>query len=1109
MVRNARQSMLVAAVCAWTWAAPHACAQLVLVQTTTMTAAREAARVYTQAVELTIPAPPTLPQLLPGEALAGSCLITSDGDTLITSTFTAGGASRAAQSFLSISRTIPLALQPQDSLILGNSGLMQLHALVEDPATGAKTLVTFGSSGSHGERGPWQLRARAILSEPVLAFAPQDAGWLLPGEPVACAALPGRPVVAVLCRAPDGGGVLHVRDVTRGEIVVEALMLPGAARAQEPVGLAASQDGRQLYALSSGYSSNGGAARTSTLQVISGHLFDVASNEVELPGDASGENAPLHPAEAGSCWVTTRSRSEGFAYAVLIQTSEASAKKAAEYSFGDAGQGLLLAVAEDGSSVAIAANNRLGIWPNGSPGGKSLSFDSKILALEWMYGQVLAGEAGRLHIVDRATGGISRTDQFQTGFVTAITPVYKLGAVPGDRDRDGLGPADEVGLGTAVGVADTDMDGLTDGIDMEPMVPSPHLVAPPIIDFRGEGIGRELRAIRLESPHGDASAWGLSFDSALTPWLRVYPRSGKLPGWFLVGIDPARYRSSDASWASIAVSLSGTHPGASASGSPRTIAVRVLPPGRSPRCILWLLDERAPQSTLRVDSDAWQLKGLADLLAQQPYRFSHRVETRPVSELPRDVSIVVLTAAAASRGLATRQALLDFVAEGGSLLFLGNHLSEEGPRPLARWLNPIGVELDNETVLNGAFEAKGSNSPVRYWERFRLNGGMRMRVADARAIMVPDPAGEGLAAFAAGAYGNGRIALLAAATPIESSALQTMSNRRFAGDLFTWLAEAGLGFDDLDADGLPDDVEDKNSNGVVDPGETDRLNPDSDGDGIPDSKEDRTRNGIVDPGETSPLNPDSDGDGIFDGADPGPLPNVDAPHIDFLEPSSAPAEGGTRVLLNGRNFSPSSRVFFGDRAAPRVNFEDVDALLVETPPSVDEKEGTVDVRVENTIDGQSGVLLGGFAYTPRSLVELSIKNVSASASQYLGVVSLHVDAKPESAVGLVIAKVRMTKEGRAHWVDAQPADSTSPVQNRITQRISEPSTIELVLIPRDREPIRGDVAHLTWRSDIPLADLGVLKFRIDEAKVYAISGQPMDVGVGALNVGLHDLPQAP
>ena len=70
---------------------------------------------------------------------------------------------------------------------------------------------------------------------------------------------------------------------------------------------------------------------------------------------------------------------------------------------------------------------------------------------------------------------------------------------------------------------------------------------------------------------------------------------------------------------------------------------------------------------------------------------------------------------------------------------------------------------------------------------------------------------------------------------------------------------------DSDGDGIPDGVEDKNHNGIVDPGETDPNNPDSDGDGIPDGTEDKNHNGIVDPGETDPTKPDSDGDGIPDG----------------------------------------------------------------------------------------------------------------------------------------------------------------------------------------------------------------------------------------------------
>ncbi len=120
---------------------------------------------------------------------------------------------------------------------------------------------------------------------------------------------------------------------------------------------------------------------------------------------------------------------------------------------------------------------------------------------------------------------------------------------------------------------------------------------------------------------------------------------------------------------------------------------------------------------------------------------------------------------------------------------------------------------------------------------------------------------------------------------------------------------------DCDDDGLTDGScspgEDLNNNGVVDPGETDPMKPDTDGDGIldgtergltapqqpqytdmnvfvpdadpstmtnpvnPDSdsdgltdgEEDRNRNGKVDPGETAPGDADADDDGVLDGAD--------------------------------------------------------------------------------------------------------------------------------------------------------------------------------------------------------------------------------------------------
>jgi hypothetical protein len=104
---------------------------------------------------------------------------------------------------------------------------------------------------------------------------------------------------------------------------------------------------------------------------------------------------------------------------------------------------------------------------------------------------------------------------------------------------------------------------------------------------------------------------------------------------------------------------------------------------------------------------------------------------------------------------------------------------------------------------------------------------------------------------------------------------------------------------DMDGDNCLDGAEDRNGNGIPDPGETnpkngadcsaadpdadgdgisdqieqatgtDWHNPDTDGDGLRDGQEDRDHNGHVDPGETSPRTKDSDCDGLLDGPPQG------------------------------------------------------------------------------------------------------------------------------------------------------------------------------------------------------------------------------------------------
>ncbi len=99
---------------------------------------------------------------------------------------------------------------------------------------------------------------------------------------------------------------------------------------------------------------------------------------------------------------------------------------------------------------------------------------------------------------------------------------------------------------------------------------------------------------------------------------------------------------------------------------------------------------------------------------------------------------------------------------------------------------------------------------------------------------------------------------------------------------------------DSDNDGVLDKDEDKNGNGIVDPGETDPLNPDTNGNGISDGDElkkykiDTDNDGLsdgeeIDKYKTDPNNPDTDADGLKDG---------DEVHLYNTDPLKADTDGG-------------------------------------------------------------------------------------------------------------------------------------------------------------------------------------------------------------------------
>lgn len=92
---------------------------------------------------------------------------------------------------------------------------------------------------------------------------------------------------------------------------------------------------------------------------------------------------------------------------------------------------------------------------------------------------------------------------------------------------------------------------------------------------------------------------------------------------------------------------------------------------------------------------------------------------------------------------------------------------------------------------------------------------------------------------------------------------------------------------DCDNDGIPDDIEDRNQNGIVDPGETDPCDTDTDNDGISEGQEygdpynpkDSDNDGKPDAVESQ--NFDSDGDGIMDYEDSNDMdgPCVNPPRL--------------------------------------------------------------------------------------------------------------------------------------------------------------------------------------------------------------------------------------
>ncbi|MCP4643553.1 MAG: hypothetical protein GY851_24105 [bacterium] len=1067
----------------------HANAQGVLVETTTLTAARQAAGVYLHTLDLesTEPLPP--PQRVPGVATRGPLLVTRHGrGTVVTSQAAARGDTPLGRlSIVSAYSTVPLHAVPQGRLVRDDPFDQVAGAIAYDPATGAPLVALLTTLQGVDGNLTGRLDVARCGIVPHMTFEPGLATRRLPGPPVAAVVLPNTTMTAVLCRSPDGSGsMLHVRDLLGGAVAADSIELTDAASeglGNRPDAIAVSDDGRYLYALTSGYAfDHPAAAASSWLHVIDTETYAPVGPPVRMPGTPQGDDAPLHPSHAGTphgCWVATRTPSAGFAYLTHVAVTESGLDKDVEHSFTNIIRPLRVETDPAGPGVAVASGNHVEVWADGRPPGDRRSFQEPVGALLWIPGSLIIGEAGRIHLFDIAAEEPTRTIQLQTGVVTRLAHIRP----------------------SILAWRDLDEDGVPDAVDPEQGTPSPSLNVPSIVTFGEKANGNELHVVRIEGPHAQSSEWRVQSGRASQPWLHVYPQRGIVPGWFLMGVDPAYYASSGrGTLGSVRVHLTGADSGRNAAGSPARIDVRVVPEEQGPNRILWVVDSLSAHRPADGIAALGSLRPLAELLAAAPRHFSHRVARRYFAEPLSPHSVVVVDAASAARGAITASALLDYAAQGGSVLFLGSHMPDPEGRSVSRWLAPAGIVLDPSEDVDGVFANDSPDGEWRHWGLVHIMDGCRVAVEADDRVVARMFGTRDQAAFAAIEYGLGRIAVLAGATPLESPALAKPEPRRFAVSLFGWLGRAGKVVADLDADGLPDRIEDTNDNGAADPGETDRLNADADGDGIPDGLEDANRNGRTDPGETSPLNPDTDGDGIHDGADYTPLPPADAPVVVEVRPGYGPASGGTHALILGRNFPRDARASFGEQPSPSVRFLDAGTLMAEVPAVDSESATVVDVRVTDASAGHEAVLPAGFRYRTGKPVRLDVRLQATAMQQYGGEAWVQLTCEEMAGVGPVQFRLRTEPEGLVRWTRATRGPAAQVAERRVVTKATTEGALTVAIGAGKGAFLEGILLNAAWESDKPMDQLGPLTIVLDDVQILSIDERPLEVETGSANV---------
>jgi hypothetical protein len=1102
-------------LCALVCTAP-AMAQRMVAVSTALTATREAARVYVHSIDATSCG--LLPGAYPlaGIATTGDPAAIADGRAVVLTTRDRwpGIATGAlpTQTWWHVIRTSPFAHRPAVT-VPGEPGWREWVAATIAAPGGGDLII---SLGEHiGAAAPLQGKIEVWRYDPATLARSLIHEHRIAEIPAAAVAVAGTPPFAVIV---SGRGtattpqVLHM-DLQSGLVTHAALDTPAALSDTYWDPVAVAWDGHQLLILTTGYTLGASRGeRVSWLHALDGATLQPRAVPLQLPGRPA--KTAICPIDGGGAWIATQTPGSGFAHVSRVALSAGpspSLQAAREIPQGGVLDSVLVAPdpAAPGARLAVAFDQRVVLWSETQGVVQQHAFENPVRVLQWRADGLFAAEGPSLHRLDTESLAPTSFTQTPGGWITDVVHVPADPAGEPDQDCDGLRDASEAATGSDPANPDSDADGLSDGADPSPLQPTPQLSLPAGLALRGEAAGRALRGLPVTVEQGAAATWRVHVADPVPPWLVLHPRTGRGSGVVYLGVDPSVARNEDAV-AEVQVLL---HPEAALGptvGSPARTRIEVTPNEQDVRRILWVWGADTAHSTgtsFRASTDPQGLGALGDLLAGAPFLFSHVEAHGPYSGELTDYSVVVLTAAAAAQGALTRQAVLDFVAGGGALLFLGAYLGEASPPGLETWLAPLDIQIMADVRVDGRYAGAGDAYLLRHWKDFEIQAGCAIRAAQGHTLTPGGKRGGG-AVFVAREYGYGRIALLASSTPLRSDAVRRSGERRFAQDLFRWLGRAGLEVDDADGDGLPDGIEDRNNNGALDPGETDYLNPDTDNDGIPDGLEDANRNGEVDEGETDPRSPDTDGDGLLDGGDPQPYAAFGAPLINSVTAAGGgaaegPAEGGTLLYLKGRNFSVDNHFWIGAQRAPWQTILDASQALVRTPENTGEPGG-VSVRVVSPATGLERTLPQGFRYTPRNTVTLALTagdEVVQDGDRLRGVVYLRVTDLGGAALGRVAAVLRVTPADGFAWEAIVPGAAVPASGVGWLARPLEEGRL-LLGAQLDSSPMPTIIAACHWVLDPAPARPAPLHVEVETLTASTPYG-------GALNVAISPAPLMP